>query len=128
MTLANDLTEEDAHNLIAFLRCIYGAWGKDAEYGVLWKALNITLCMWLYRRIVMITYSPRVPRVTADQFTKCMTALSAAEAYLEYLHGRNLSEVHRAPTYSRLKGVVACRLAELLGHKVALPQPAWCKS
>lgn len=125
---ARTLTMEDAELLIAFLNCAYTAWGRDAVNTRLWSSLNLTLCMWLYRRLVITQWSPRSPKLTPEMFTKCLMAVSAAEIYVDWLVGRNLGGHHLAPAYGRLKGLFAGRLEIETGKKAALPQPPWATS
>jgi hypothetical protein len=122
---AREATMEEAERLVAFGNLALAAWGRDPEYLRLWSALNLTLCMWLYRRIVLSTYSSRTTKLSAQLFTKAMMALSADATYLDWLHGRNLSERDRSPCYTRIKSIVARRLEQETGTKHLLPQPAW---
>ncbi len=126
--LARSFTMEDADQLIAFLHCAFNAWGRDAVNARLWSSLNITLCMWLYRRTVITQWSARTPKLTSEMFTKCMMAVSAAEIYVDWLAGRNLGSHHLAPAYGRLKGLFTGRLEMEIGKKATLPQPPWATS
>jgi hypothetical protein len=124
-TVARNLTVEDADELIGFLDCCFTAWGKDAANTRLWSALNLTLVMWMYRRMVITQWSPRSPKLTRDLFTKCLMTVSASETYVDWLVGRNLSQRDIAPAYTRLKAAFATRLEKELGKKPSLPQPPW---
>lgn len=126
--LARALSMDDANALCEFLKLAHSAWGKDAEYGRLWGALNMTVSMWLYRRMVITPYSPKTPRLTKDQFGKCLMSLSADPTYLDWLMGRALRERDRSPCYSRIKAIFAVRLTTELGKKPLLPSPAWSTS
>ena len=124
LAVAKTLTEEEASLIIQFLNCALTAWGRDPEYYRLWSALNLTLCMWLWRRTVL-SQTGRSSRFTVQQFIKGLMALSADSHYVEWLLGRNMGERDRSPCYGRLKVIFARRLTEELGHKAVLPQPAW---
>ena len=126
--VARNLSQDDASTLIQFLHCAYSAWGRDLEYGRLWASLNLSLAMWLYRRLVLTTYSAKSPRLTKDQFGKCLMSLSADKTYLDWLVGRQLTERDRSPAYQRMKTLFANRLAVDMGRRPALPQPAWSTS
>lgn len=126
--LADELTVEDAQSCVDFLHLADRAWGRDPEYARLWGNLNLTLCMWLYRRLVITPYSPRTPRLTKDLFTKCLMSLSAATPYVEWLVGRQLSERDRSPAYSRIKREFAKRIEEETGKKALMPSPPWYQS
>lgn len=119
------LTDDEAGTLIDFLELAHGAWGKDPEYHRLWLNLNLTMCMWLYRRLVITPYSPKTPKLTRDQFRSCLMGLSAAPGYLQWLLGRQMRQTDRSPAYNRIKGVFAARIETELGKKPLLPSPPW---
>jgi hypothetical protein len=122
------LDEDETTHAIEFAALCLEAWRRDPEYSRLWGGLNLTLCAWLYRRLVLgerITPSSRVDRFTKDHFRKCLLALSAETPYLEYLVGRNIGERDRSPCYARIKTIFQKRYQEETGKAVRLPQPAW---
>lgn len=123
--LAEQLTRESAEDLVRFCQIALVAWGREAAYARLWNHLNLALCMWLYRRTVLLQSTIKKSRLTADLFRKGMMALSADSDYMDWLVGRMLTDRDRSPAYDRLKGVVQRRLAKELGAKPMLPQPAW---
>lgn len=122
------LTEDEAATLIDFMELAYSAWGKDPEYHRLWLNLNLTMCMWLYRRLVITPYSPKTPKLTREQFRECLMALSAAPGYLQWLLGRQMRQSDRSPAYNRVKSVFAARIETALGKKPSLPSPVWAPS
>jgi hypothetical protein len=121
--MAEKLTDIDAEAVIGFLEECDAAWGRDVAASRLWSELNLTLCMWLYRRVVLTRYSPRVKLLTRGQFRDCLIAASTTRLYVEWLKGRNMGD--RSAGYSRLKMIFAKRLGELLAGAVVLPQPEW---
>jgi hypothetical protein len=123
--LATEFTTEDSTHLMDFLGCAIAAWGKDAAYHRLWSSLNLTVCMWLYRRLVMSAYSVKTQRLTKEQFTRCLMSLSAAEVYVDWLLGRNLNTRDLSPAYQRIKGLFASRLEVDTERKHLLPSPPW---
>lgn len=123
--VADTLLMEDAETLCEFLGVAMHAWGRDPEYARLWGSLNLTLSMWLYRRMVLTAYSHKVPKISGLLFGKGLMSLSASPEYLDWLGGRQLRESDRSPGYGRLKVLIARRLSAELGRKVMLPQPAW---
>lgn len=125
LAAAEALTAEEAAGLGDFLEVARTAWGTDPEYHRLWGGLNITLCMWLYRRTVVAQYSARTTRPTKAQFQKCLVALSADEGYLEWLRNRQITEKTRSPAYSRIKAIFVKRLEEELGARPVFPAPEW---
>lgn len=124
--IAKVATVDDAERVIEFLNIVMKAWGRDPEYAKLWGALNMTMCMWVYRKVVLAPWSPNVQKFTKEQFAKGMGALAASGDYIEWLHGRVMSERDRSPAYRRLKSIIVKRLeSESSGRKVRFPQPAW---
>lgn len=123
--MAESLSVDDAQALIAFTQLAHSSWGRDAEYARLWGTLNLTLCMWLYRRTVITPYSQKTPKVTRDQFGRCLMSLSANSQYLDYLVGRQLRDRDRSPAYTRIKTLFTKRLEEEINRRALLPAPAW---
>jgi hypothetical protein len=125
--IARNLEDGEAKKLISFLHLCSGAWGRDREYWRMWSALNLTISMWLYRRLV--TDPPggqkRSAKLSADLFKKCLMSLSANAAYRDWLVGRKASNVDRGPCYLRMKRIFAARLLQETGKKSLMPQPAW---
>jgi hypothetical protein len=126
-SLACLLTEEEAARLIAFLRAMMDGVGRDPEYVRLWGSLNLILCMWLWRRIVLkqSVTSPKMAVIGADIFRKCLMSLSADHKYLDWLAGRHLGERDRSPAYLRIKQVFVQRISQEMKTKPLLPAPAW---
>lgn len=122
---AQALTLDEAKVCCDFMLIAEKAWGRDPEYQRLWGALNLTLCMWLYRRMVITQYSPKTPKLTKDMFTKCLMSLSASSDYIEWLLGRQLSDRDRSPCYMRIKNIFVKRLEIETGKKSMMPSPSW---
>lgn len=129
---AERLTMDEAKALAAYLELPHAAWGRDAEFFKLWGNLTLCLTMWMYRRTVIQLYTPATTRLTRDQFRNGLGALSADARFLEFLQGRGLNDVSRAPTYNRIKSVFASRLESEFGGKtksgatkLRLPTPSW---
>jgi len=123
--LVQQVTIDEADSMIAFLELAIAAWGRDVEGYRLWGNLNLSLCMWLYRRLVITPYSPRTPKLSKDMFQKCLMSIAADGQYADWLVGRLLSERDRSPAYGRLKAIIARRLEAETGKKPSLPSPAW---
>lgn len=123
--IARELTDEETARAIQFFTTVHSAWGADKEYYKLWGALNLTICAWLWRRVVLTKYSGRSVQLTPLQFAEAAMALSADSHYLSWLTGRNTGERDRAPCYARVKTIFVSRLAASLGRKPDLPAPAW---
>jgi hypothetical protein len=123
--LTEELSMDDTIILTDFLHHAHKAWGVDQEYYKMWGALNLTIIMWLFRRTVITQYSTRTPKLTKEQFMKCMMALTADATYNDWLSGRQLREKDRSPAYNKIKSIFVKRLEEELGKKVSFPQPSW---
>lgn len=128
---AKGTTAESAEHLSVFLLCVRSAWGRDLEYSRLWGALNLTIMMWMWRRLVMDkerSGNTRYVVLTPDQFKRCAMSASADSNYVDWLLGRNIGERDRAPCYQRLKAIFVARLSQDAPKnptKPKLPQPAW---
>jgi hypothetical protein len=114
--------------LIKVLHVMVNAWGRDPEYYVLWGNLNMTVCMWLYRRLVLDTTrrgNKRIVVLTETQFKWGLMALSGANSYMEWLPRRLLNDRDRMPALVRIKAIFTHRLVEGGMAKPLLPQPNW---
>ena len=123
--LVNRLTDEEVSVMVGFMNMAINAWGRDAEYHRLWLALNLTVCMWLYRNMVITAWSPKTVKLSRDVFTKCLMSVSANPSYLDWLVGRKLGDRDRAPCYGRIKVLFANRLLAETGNRPLLPAPPW---
>ncbi len=129
-SLAQSMNSGDVQSLTAFLQLCHSAWGRDPEYFRLWGALNLTICMWLWRRLVIDRDRPggkRYAILTHADFKQCLMSLSADGDYLNWLPGRNMSDRDRSPCWSRIKAIFVRRLTDIRGDKkkALLPQPVW---
>lgn len=126
--IAESLTDDSAEDLIQFLTVAQASWGRDNEYARLWSGCNLSLCMWLWRRLVKDTdrsSSTRYVKLTIKQFGLCLMALSADSHYLDWLQGRAVGDRDRAPAYARIKRIWIKRLEGELRQKVHFPSPGW---
>lgn len=121
----SSMTEEQTTQLIAFLKLAHTAWGDDEEYKRLWGTLNLAICMWLYRRTVLSSYTAATTRLSKELFYKCLMSLSAASNYLDWLVGRNLGDRDRGPCYNRIRQIFRQRLAKEGLTRPGLPAPPW---
>jgi|GEM_PF-2004507 len=127
--IAASMDADSAGKLIGFLELTLHAWGRDPEYFRLWGNLNLALCMWLYRRVVLDRVrdkgAARSVVLTREEFKQCLTALSANSSYLDWLQGRLLNDRDRSPGLTRIKAIFTRRLASTKTGIIKLPQPAW---
>lgn len=122
------IDEADTRTAIEFLGCCFEAWARDIEYAKLWGALNLSLCAWLYRRVVLgekMHANSRSEKMSRDDFRRCLMALSSDSSYLDYLVGRNLGDRDRSPAYHRIKTIFARRFTLDGKGNLKLPSPAW---
>ncbi len=129
---AEAMTPDETTMAIDFASMCFEAWQRDREYFRLWGALNLTICAWLYRRLVLgvgQSSTSRWTKFTPDQFRRGLMALSAEAAYVDWLVGRQNGERDRSPAYHRIKQIFTRRrLLDSHGVKVLFPQGAWTKS
>jgi hypothetical protein len=128
---AMNMDADSVEDCIRFLLTAHAAWGRDPEYYRLWGGLNLTVCMWLWRRLVSDTQRglKRYAVLNVAQFKQCLMSVSADRDYLDWLPGRQLNDRDRSPCYTRLKTIFARRLFDESRDKkrAIMPQPAWSK-
>lgn len=95
--LAYRLTMDDAKKCVSFLTVARGAWGSTVEYNRLWGPVNLSVCMWLYRRMVVDPEQGVTP-LTAKQFSNCLVTLTndtPKSTYVEWLRAKPSSAENR---------------------------------
>lgn len=122
--IADTFLIEDAALCCDFAILAERAWGREPEYKRLWASMNLTLCMWLYRRLI-VNPDPTVTKLSKEQFRLCLTALSAAGDHIDWLVDRKMSDRDRGPCYNRIKKVFVSRLRAEGLRNAKLPLPAW---
>jgi len=75
--------------------------------------------------MVISQYSPKTPKLTKEQFTKCLMSVSANSLYNDWLLGRRLCDRDRAPAYQRIRAAFVDRIRADTGKKASMPAPAW---
>lgn len=126
--IAESLTDDSVGELIEFLKLALDSWGRDIEYARLWSALNLAICMWLWRRLVRDRARSGTQRhivLSTKQFSACLMALSASNTYVDWLQGRLLSDRDRGPAYGRIKKLFVDRLTADGVQRVLFLQPPW---
>jgi hypothetical protein len=126
-SVAESTDAKSAEDLCRFLNLAKIAWGRDPEYYRLWGSLNLTLCMWLYRRLVLDKERgvKRFVVLTNEEFKRCLMSLSADSNYLDWLGGRMIGDRDRAPAFTRIKTLFVDRLQQDLGKRPLMPLPVW---
>ena len=125
--IALNLTVEDAAICADFINLAEHAWGRDPEYKRLWGTMNLTLCMWLYRRMV-VAPEPGSLVLTKTQFRAALTSLSANGKYITWILDRKMSERDRSPAYRYIRDIFKTRLlAEGVRRRAlsSFPTPSW---
>lgn len=130
--LATDMTHESAAQLKIFMTMAFEAWGRDDATKRLWGALNLSLCMWLWRRLVLDTDrrgNRRYLVLRTEQFRQCLMSLGATASYTDWLEGRVLGDRDRPAAYQRIKQIFQRRLLEskTAKDKIKFPNTAWAK-
>ena len=127
-TLIEEMDNIETGALCDFLDLCFAAWKRDSEYFTLWGSLNLILCAWLYRRVVIGDAGKGLSRATkldAEQFRRCLLSLSASPDYMDYQVSRRITDRDRAPAYNRLKVIFAKRYWDEHKKKLLMPSPAW---
>jgi hypothetical protein len=129
-TIAMEIDDESVSQLLRFLHAAYSAWSRDPQFHRLWGGLNITMCMWLYRRLVIDKQRGvrRYVVLNDGQFRQCLMSLSADDTYLDWLPGRIMSERYRSPCYAHFRRIFAKRLVSEGVDKPTMPAPAWANT
>jgi len=125
--IAQALDKESVDGLVAFLGTAYEAWGREPAYTRMWASLNMTLCMWMWRALVLNKERgvKRYVVLSDDDFKKCLMSVSANGNYNDWLANRRLSERDRGPGYNRLRTIFTKRLMDE-GHKACrMPVVEW---
>lgn len=131
LQLARQIDDLELTNLCKFLHVAHAAWNRDLENARLWAGLNLGMCMWLYRRLVLDQdrSAKRSITLNTDQFKKCLIALSADSDYIDWLVARVLNDHSRSPCYRRIKTAFAARLkSDKVTDVPKFPSPAWSVS
>lgn len=126
--VAQDMCETDAVKLCDFLDVTFAAWGRGEDASRLWGNLNLSICMWLWRRLVTNSERPgnmRYVVLKPAQFRACLMSVGATHDYSDWLVGRNASDRDRGPCYFRLKTVFVKRMREDNLPNLKMPQPPW---
>lgn len=129
--LARDIDMQGATQCVAFMQLAFAAWGRDLSQSRLWATLNLALCMWLFRRLVLNRddlAEKRYTRIDAAMYKKCLMSVAADINYHDWLQGRLMRDRDRSPAYARLKAIFARRIQNETGTKAKLPAPAWFSS
>ncbi|CAB4131721.1 hypothetical protein UFOVP276_99 [uncultured Caudovirales phage] len=122
-----ETSSEYAELLSRFLTMCFAAWGRDKEHGSMWSSVNLALCAWLWRNTVVTPSSAKIPRITDRQFMNGLMSLATDNRYSDFIKGRRLSKRDRAPVYTRIKSIVAARLADDMSKPISLPSPDWTR-
>lgn len=124
--MAKIITAEDAEVAAGFFQACFRAWGKKPDYMRLWGTLNMTVCAWLYQRVVLgDVQGYSTDRLSSNQFKRCLMTLSADPDFSDWLQRRTLSDHERGHCYNTVKRLMLRRVKDDTGKKIVLPQPAW---
>ncbi len=124
VVMAKNISSDEAARCVKFLNLCLEAWGKEREFFRLWGTANLTICAWLYRRLVLERQG-KLTVLTPELFRSCLMQLSADKLYLDWLVGRQANMWDRPPTYNRIKAIFIKRIQQETGKTPKLPLPAW---
>ena len=124
--LVTNLNKEMTEDLTFFMNLCHSAWGDEPRKAKLWGFLNLIVCAWLYRRLVLSPNSSRSVKLTAKEFQACLVAIGNDQEYVDWLVGRNVAVRDRSPCYTRVKSIIVDYLAQAnKGVRPSLPAPDW---
>ena len=127
--LAKALTPEETHCLISFMRAAFKAWGRDKEFRPMWNALNLTICLWFFRRMSKgELFCGRGTPISVAHFSQCLLALSLNPRYLTLISqkGRRIHAPEtRNPICRELMKTFEQKLDAEGLTDVPLPKPNW---
>jgi len=131
-SMAENLTLHAASGCSDAANLLSRAWGHDPEVRRLWNALNLTICLWIYRRTVLAINEVRAGRsakrsaiLSPALFEKAMMSVSANSGYMDWLVGRKPTDRDRPQTLRKLKVIMSLRIEKETGNKPLLPAPEW---
>lgn len=129
--IVKSISSQSVETLIDFLKIAMDAWGREPDSFRLWGNLNLSLCMWLYRQLVLMERpgikkgQARSVTLKPDEFKRCLMAVGADSDYSDWLLGRHLGDRDRSPAYARVKRAFQKRLKAEGKDNIKLPSPAW---
>lgn len=130
--LASGLTKKDAEKITEFVLLCKDRFGFSKHSSGLWKHINLTLCLWLYRIMVWREgwdegedYS-RVTALTPDQFGTGLLGLMN-DRYYQTLNKKSLgSVVDRKDAYLSISRLFSSNLTACgVVSRPRLPKPPW---
>lgn len=129
-SISMEIDDDETAKLIKFLHLAFAAWGREQPFHRLWSGLNLTMCMWLYRRLVIDKQRGQKRYVVLNdtQFRQCLMSLSADDVYLDWLPGRIMSERYRSPAYAHFRRIFVSRMNSEGIAKPLMPAPAWANT
>lgn len=129
--IANNIPMSSAQQLVVCLQTCRSAWGEDPENYKLWGELNLSLTMWMWRRLVLDKDRSikRYAVLYPEQFRRCLMQVSADHNYIDWLVGRGMNEKNLSPCYTRLKICFVARLKEEPNFGAPkMPMPSWAST
>jgi len=120
------ITLAEAEELAAALAVLYKSWGNTAGQESLWGGLNLSVCLWLYRRVVFEAATTRNTTVTPDEFSVAMVGLTD-RVYLEWLRGKSTGPMFFPGTYDRIKSCLVAWLRSEGRTRIRLPSPSFAR-
>jgi hypothetical protein len=99
--LVQAMDQSTAERCVEFATLAFRAWENNSEFGPLWGTVNLTLCIWLYRRMVLAP-STEVKPMTREQFGRFLMALTDDD-YIEFLRGKQMTRNSRNAVMTRLE-------------------------
>ena len=129
--LAKKLTMRDAETIVAFIKICEEVFGFNNESSALWKHINLVLCLWLYRVMVLKTEwegceGYKVTYLDDKRFGIGLSALRHSRFYSSMTNKRLGSAVDRKEAYLNMTRWFLSGFPNNNGRtRVRLPKPTW---
>ena len=125
--LVRVLSPDDAKNCTSFANLANEVWGAKPDIRQLWNSLNLTICMWLYRRMVL-NPEDGVTALSPEQFKACVSRLSRKIDGYDYagmLQGLTMNPANKRHAMSYHKKAISAGCREFGIRRVRFPEGPW---
>lgn len=128
---AREMTLHEANSLTIFLKLAFEAWGRDKEHKPLWTPMNMSLCLWFFRRMLKAPSPNKDSKgdVTQQQFSNIFFELLSNRRYRSLLQansgGRLGDPEVRNPVLKELMRAIKRSLKRDKVRDYYMPDPSW---
>lgn len=127
---AVEMRSSEVNGLKTFLKLAYESWGRDAENKYLWSPMNLTMCLWFFRRMLRSpSSSGSLGNTTQAQFLDIFFGLMSNRRYRALLQGNKGGRLHdsntRNPVCRELMKTIKAQLKKDGTKSPYIPKPSW---